>query len=265
MMKRLSEGYKEGFARAKASVEAPRASDAIDPNAGRLRPSDAVAAVILTAVVVEFATFGAGFLGAWLLVAPTSVGSQARLLCAASTAVRFRSATRLPRLLLECASFAAVRRTIRLRPTSARAPFVKERLSQSLAVFAALFMTARAASRLLLESSAGPAAPLLLARATTAAAPLTAALPSLLPIATAVGEAAQRAWAVAQHVAAAAVVFDGALRQTAVGSALYALSDVERYLAGSVRLLIAALTAFVHEVVLPIAKAFGTLTMQTLG
>ena len=71
--------------------------------------------------------------------------------------------------------------------------------------------------------------------------------------------------AAATRLAARLVAIDAAARLTPINAAFYALADTERYLAAPGRLLVAALVAFFREVILPIGRTLGFITVQTLG
>ena len=55
------------------------------------------------------------------------------------------------------------------------------------------------------------------------------------------------------------------MRLSPVNAAFYWVAELERYLAPVVRLGAASLTAFYYEVIVPIAKTLGFITVQTLG
>ena len=89
--------------------------------------------------------------------------------------------------------------------------------------------------------------------------------PLAAPLTAAIASAADAAWAGATHVGARAVALDAAARATPINAAFYALADTERLLAPPGRLVVAALGAFYQEVILPLLRTLGFVTMQTLG
>ena len=265
---RLAEGYSEGYERARASFATPRPGEAVDPNAGPLRRSDKLAGLLLTVWLVEALTFGAALLCAWLLGASPAfaLGStRARLVAAARNAAAFRVATRLPRLLAELAALPYVFRAVGSRPMENRATFVKDRASQSAALLAVLVLTIRACNRTLLAGTSEPAAAILAAALSRAAQPFIGPLGFLEPLAIAIGAAAHRAWELLLLLATRLVAIDAAARCTPINAAFYALSDLERYLETPFKLVLAALGAFVDEVVRPLLRTLGLLTVNTLG
>ena len=264
---RIVADFKEGYDRSKASFETPRAVETLDPSAGPLRKSDKLAGVLLTMLVVEAVAFAGAFLCCWLLGTAAIAGApQARLFAAAGEAAAFRTATRLPRLLAECVAVRYCLAAIESRPVDVRAEFVKDRASQTIALLGVIALTVRAANKTLLAGSSAPAAATIAAWIAGLARPLTDSLGFLAPVADLISAAARLAWAFALRLGARLVAIDAAARTAnPINAALYGLSDLERYLAGPAKLLVAALGAFYHEVVLPILKTVGFITVQTLG
>ena len=267
----MSESYREGYSKAQQSFKTTRRADIADLDASPLRRSDKLAGVLLAIVLVEAVSFGAAFMFAWLAGAVpgtalvgTAVPPQARLVTAAARATAFRSATRLPRLLAECLAVPYVLRAVAARAIEVRAEFVKDRASQAAGVLVALALLLRALNRTVLAGTTAPAAALLAAAIGRATAPLTSG-PVVAPVVSAVGSAAEVVWGGALHFASRLVALDAAMRQTPINAALYWVADLERHLAPLVRLGAAALGAFFEEVVMPILKALGFLTVQTLG
>ena len=146
-----------------------------------------------------------------------------------------------------------------------RATFVKDRASQSAALLAVLVLTIRACNRTLLAGTSEPAAAILAAALSRAAQPFIGPLGFLEPLAIAIGAAAHRAWELLLLLATRLVAIDAAARCTPINAAFYALSDLERYLETPFKLVLAALGAFVDEVVRPLLRTLGLLTVNTLG
>ena len=264
---RLAQAYKEGFTSAKTYFETPLASSAISASAEPLRSSDKIAGILLTAVLVESVCFGVSFIGLWLLGTSEAfaVATSARLFAAAGDATAFRAATRLPRLLIECLALPAVLRAIGDRDVALRAPFVKDRTSQTIAMLAAVLLTVRALNRTVLAHTTAPAASVLYAALVEAVGPTFNAVPALRPVADAAGAAGAMAWSSLVRIGQRLVAIDAAARTTPINAAFYAVSDLERVLAAPVRLIATALTAWWHEVVVPLLKTLGWITVQTLG
>ena len=142
----LRDGYKEGYEAGQKYLSTPMRSSVTDPNAAPLRAADKIAAILLTVVLVETIAFGSATSIAWLIgtAAASGAAQQARLFAAVGAAASFRAATRLPRLLAECVALPYVMRRIESRSTELRATYVKDRASQTIAVFGVPLLTLRA-------------------------------------------------------------------------------------------------------------------------
>jgi hypothetical protein len=254
-LSRLASSYREGYQRSRESFTTPRPTDVLNNSDGvPLRPADRVAALLLTLLLCEAACFGVALVGAWAVVGvPVGAARQARLHAATQTALSIRTATRVPRLLVQFMSLPCVASMIRSRKLELRATFVKERATQTLAVLAAVALTLRACNTLLIGYTSSAAATL---------SGMAGGLPVGGAIATGVcvfvSNVVMGAWRWLGAV-------DAAARAMATLRPLYALADMEERLAPAVRLLAASISAFFHEVVAPLLRTVGFLTVQTLG
>ena len=253
----LRDGYKEGYEAGQKYLSTPMRSSVTDPNAAPLRAADKIAAILLTVVLVETIAFGGATSIAWLIgtAAASGAAQQARLFAAVGAAASFRAATRLPRLLAECVALPYVMRRIESRSTELRATYVKDRASQTIAVFGVLLLTLRAFNAGALSGTTGAAGAVLLEKVASVSAPLGDL----------VGSVAGLVWAGATRIGARLVAIDAAARQTPINAAFYAVADSEKVLEPVGKLVVAALAAFLEDVVKPILKTLGFITVQTLG
>lgn len=266
---RVAEGYKEGYDSGKEYFATPLSSEATIPSYRQepLRRNDKIAAIVLTVILVEAVAFGAAFISLWLLGASEAFAgaTSARLFAAGRAAFAFRAATRLPRLLVECIALPKALQAINARGTDLRATFVKDRMSQSLAILAVMMFTLRAINRTVLAGTTAPAAGLLYAAAIQAVSPVAEALPFVRPVAEAAGAVSATAWAVLVHIGQRLVAIDAVARSSPLNVVLYGVADLEKILAAPARFVVTALTAWWYEVVVPLLKTLGWLTVQTLG
>ena len=252
----LRDGYKEGYEAGQKYLSTPMRSSVTDPNAAPLRAADKIAAILLTVVLVETIAFGGATSIAWLIGTAAASGlAQARLFAAVSAAASFRAATRLPRLLAECVALPYVMRRIESRSTELRATYVKDRASQTIAVFGVLLLTLRAFNAGALSGTTGAAGAVLLEKVASVSAPLGDLIDSVAGL----------VWAGATRIGARLVAIDAAARQTPINAAFYAVADSEKVLEPVGKLVVAALAAFLEDVVKPILKTLGFITVQTLG
>ena len=261
---RLADSYQEGYQRSQAYF---RSSAGGTPSDEPLRQSDAVAAVGLTAILWEAILFGCTCLLVWLCATSDTfaVGPpQARLIDAATKATAFRSATRLPRLIVECVTLPLVRAQVRARPMSDRAAFVKDRASQTVAIVLVVLLTLRAFNARLLRGTTAPAALELAQFAGRVLGPLPGFLLQL-PLVDSLCRALHVAWAWGLDAGSRAVALDAAARRSWLVGPLYALAELECKLAGPARFVSLAMVAFVDDVVKPILRTLGFITVQTLA
>jgi len=262
---RLADSYREGYQRSQAYFRssAGNAPSSEEP----LRQSDAVGALGLTVILVEAILFGCSCVLAWLSTASDTFAMgppQARLVGAAAKAVSFRSASRLPRLVVESVTLPLVQAQVRARPVSDRATFVKDRASQTVAVVVVVLLTLRAFNARLLRGTAAPAA-LELAQLTGR---MLGPLPSFLwqfPLCRSLCHALHAAWAWTLDAGTRAVALDTAARRSWLLGPLYSMAELECVMAGPARFVSLAMVAFVDDVVKPILRTLGFITVQTLA
>jgi hypothetical protein len=267
-LSRVAIGYREGKVRSEAYFADKRTKTDEDlTNAEPLRQADRIAGVLLMLLIVEAISFGGAVSVAFLMGSSDAFGVggvQARLFAALTDASSFRCRSRLARLVVEMLALPRVLAIIRRRPTDDRATFVKDRATQTCAAFVALLLTLRACNQALLVGSTAPAALVILDKLGAPLAPLARQI-GVAPLTAALGSAGQGAWMSLRGATEAL----GTLYTTAQGMAslrpLFFIADLETYLAAPARLVGAALGAFVDEVVKPILRTLGFITIQTLG
>jgi len=240
-------------------------ADASQPAADPLRKADLLASLLLTMVLCEAAALVLALAGSWALLGAAANGStHARLYAAVHAALDFRSATRLPRLLAEGAAFPFVTASVARRPSALRAPFMKERVQQAIAAAVAALLTIRMANVYLVGGRSEPAAVVVAAKLGSALSPLLSQ-PVLAPLTSAAGTLGGLLWAWAQSGWQVACAIDSAAHVHPVLRLLYPVADFERVLEAPVRFLSTAMAAFFAEVVMPLLRTLGFVTMQTLG
>ena len=249
---RMADSYREGVEKSRRYFKSDRfaAAESFAP----LRGSDRIACVFLTIFFTEAFTFGASLFVAWLSVEGCVAAPQARLVGACAAAVRVRSRTRLPRLLAEILAMRPVARMVKQRDVDARAGFVKDRSSQALAILAVGCLTIRAANTALLSGSTAPAAAVLVGKVVSLFGSPSWAQPVIDSAAAAVA-----------NLGRALVDLDGAARASCLLAPAYFASELERHLAVPGCFAVRALKAWYAEVVLPLLRLLGFVTMQTLG
>jgi len=264
---RIANSYREGVQKGQRYFKTGRAADAIQEAGAPLRSSDKFAASVLCVALCEVGCIGAALVISWLVCpfsATATPGAQARLTAAALSASTFRARTRLPRLLLELVTLPAAWSALARRPIEDRPTLVYDRLSQAVGVLVAAALTMRAINQGWLAGTSGPAAAVLGVKFSALVSPVTD-MAVLMPLRAAVTSAASTAWAALLTLCGTIGSLEASARATPLLQPLFALCDLERHLLQPSQFVTAALRAFFDEVVAPLLRTLGFLTMQTLG
>ena len=254
---RLADSYREGYQRSQAYFRS--GADTGPSSEEPLRQSDAIAAVGLTVILWEALFFGCTSVIVWLCTASDAFAMgppQARLVGAAAKATAFRSASRLPRLIVEAVTLPLVRAQVRARPVSERATFVKDRASQTVAIVVVVLLTLRAFNARLLRGTTAPAALELTQFAGRMLGPLPTYM-SQFPLVRSLCHALHVAWAWVLDAGTRTVALDAAARRMWLLGPLYALAELEGVMTGPARFVSFAMVAFVNDVVKPILRTLG--------
>lgn len=269
-MKRMQASYQEGYEQVTRKFSSSSEAQLSAP--APLRRIDRFASIGTAVVLVEIAIGAPTLLVSWLAGADpllTSVVSpQVRLFNAVGGSLKFRSHTRMWRLLLELLGARVVASRLAYKPVDERLALCADRTKQAVAVLLTITLTIRACNRGWLAASMEPAGAVLLSRAAGVFARLISPFHGVLPdcqLCEVVAQVTRRAWTALAGVSASVRAWDSAARSLPPLVVLDRIAQLEVILQAPVQFIAAALKAAFDEVLIPGLRRLGWITMQTLG